>query len=134
MDDRIGIRQPFKTAKADTFIKVRPQKMGERTRFLTVLTPRRAHEANKCQATRIHSDGVLGVEIKHDGHTDLALFALDGRTIGHKDISAEARSCFLRREGNTVKFFAIHKGKELKAGGKVLFHSDSVVESRTGSA
>jgi hypothetical protein len=130
--EEVGIRAPFETAKADTFVKIRSREASARTQFLTVITPRRAEDERAVKTERIDGDGTVGVKIESDGRTDVALFATADGPIRHDDVTADARSCFIRRKGKEVRLFAVHQGQRLVVGGEMLFEADVEVESKTG--
>jgi len=128
----VGIRKPFDAAKADTFVKIRLDTSTERTNFLTVLMPRRAASKRAVRTSRIGKGKVFGVKIEKGEATAIALFAPETGEIECGDISAKARSCLVLREGDRVRFWAVHDGTRLQVGGKSLFQSDASVENKTG--
>lgn len=119
----VGIRQPFETAKADTFIKLRSFERRERTNFLTVLRPRRAEEKPKLQTNAIAQGDLIGVTIETDGATALALFATQQPGISYGDLRTDARSCFAALEAGKLNCVAIHGGSEISYKGQSLFRS-----------
>jgi len=130
--EEVGVRAPFKTATADSFIKIRPKVASRRTTFLTVIMPRRAEDKTKVTAERIESDSAIGVRIESGGQSDIALFATTGGPLRHGNVSAVGRSCFVRRVAKDVRFFALHQGTQLTVGEKTLFEAATPVESATG--
>ena len=107
----------------DTFIKIRPAEEQKRTRFLTVLQPRRLGEKSRLRTNPILHSDLVGVEIERDDATTLALFGTAGSTISHDGISTDSRSCLVVFEAGKLARVAIHDGSRLTYQGRTVLQS-----------
>lgn len=119
--DEAGVRKPFETANADTFVKIRPTEPADRTQFLTVLAPRARTESSPFSVAAVEGDNLAGVRVSHGDVVDVALFAINEPEAEAEGIKLAGRTCFVRRTGGRVTAFAVEQGQSLEVDGQVMF-------------
>ncbi len=119
--EEAGVSQPFETARAFSFIKVRPTEPVERGRFLAVIMPRRAAEQPSTQVEAVRGDNVVGARVRHGEVEDLALFALEAPRFDVAGVQLAGRTCFLRRGPGGVVQVALQNAQKLTVDGVTLF-------------
>jgi hypothetical protein len=115
-----GVERPFATAKAVTFVKVRPTGPVQHARFLAVIAPRRAAGTAVIHPVLVQASGALGAKVSSGPIQDLALFALDAPQMKAEGVVCVGRTCFVRRGGHGIVAAALHHGTRLEADGQVL--------------
>lgn len=119
--EEAGVSRPFDTAKAFSFVKLRPTEPVERGRFLAVIAPRRAADPPTVQVEAVSGDNVVGARVRHGEVEDLALFALDGPRFEVAGVQFFGRTCFLRRGPGGVIQVALQNAQKLVVDGVTLF-------------
>ena len=109
--------------KNDTFIKIRRSDKETRSRFLTVLRPRRLDQKPKLRTSPIVQGDLVGVEIERDGLTALALFGTAESAISYGDVSTDARSCLAVFKASRLVRVAIHGGSRFAYQGRTVLQS-----------
>lgn len=120
--DEMGIARPFPGATADTFVKLRPVPDAARGVFLAVIEPRNIHR-QAMAVTAIRGQNLVGVRRTEGKVRDVALFALDEPVMAGDGITAEGRTCFVRRGPAGPVGAALHGGRQLVVDGQVLVQS-----------
>ncbi|MDH7570560.1 MAG: heparinase II/III family protein, partial [Armatimonadota bacterium] len=122
--EEAGVSKPFATAKADTFLKLRPAGAVARGVFLTVLAPRKAAETPVVKPTSVEGDNLAGARMVWGAGEDIALFALDEPRLEAAGVKATGRTCVVRRGAGGVRAAVLHQGTRLEADGQTLYESD----------
>ncbi len=119
-----GVEEPFPTAKAVTYIKVRPAERVQRGRFLAVIAPRRAGDPAAVRPEAVRTPSALGARIISGPVRDLALFALAAPRMEAEGVTGAGRTCFVRRGPRGILAAALHRGTRLEAGGRLLLAAE----------
>ena len=122
--EEAGGPSPFDGAEGVTYIKLRPKEPVALGRFLTVLTPRRASEAQANQVNRVNGPNTLGVRISAGDVEDLVLFGLDEPEVDAEGIQGVGRTCTVRRRNGRILGAALQNGQRLSVDGTVVFEAD----------
>jgi hypothetical protein len=115
---------PFEGAEGVTYLKLRPTRVSDRTRVLSVLVPGPSGEATPVAVTPAGTGNTIGARMAFGETTDLALFGTETPEIDADGVVAAGRSCVIRRSGGNVLAAALSNGQRLEVDGAVLFDTD----------
>ena len=118
--DETGIRKPFETATADTFLKLRPAQPSARAAFLAAIDVRPAARERVGQATAIRLENGVGVRRLEGDYRDVVLFAIEQPELEADGVSLTGRTCFVRRGPQGITAVAIHGGSKLAVDGQAV--------------
>jgi hypothetical protein len=126
--EEIEAPKPFESARAFTYLKLRPAQPASREHFLSVLTPHPASAPSSARVVPLRESGLVGVTVTIDsgGTQDVALFALDQPRMVAAGVEATGRSCFVRRSGGQVTAVALHRGMRLMVDGVLLLENGGI--------